>query len=187
MNRYGQWIVAVFVGMLALTALEGEVHAQEDGAATADAPSVAGTSIGGFFGYDLDFEEPLLGADARVGFDIPDVAPGFGLAVNPALSFYLVSGGTFLQVDANVLAQFALDNGIIPYGGLGLAITHTSDDFDSNTEVQFNLLVAGATIPIEDAISAFAQMRLTRHSFSDMGFSISVTALTLMGGVSFGI
>lgn len=186
MSRYSQWVVAIFVGALTLVAFES------DGWANEGAPdSQEGTFIGAMLGYDLDiaFEEgeAFAGADARFAFDMPDVSPGFSLAINPAFSFYFVSDVTALRVDGNVLGQFALDGGVIPYGGAGIAVMHWSDDFDSNTEIDINLFVGGAKFPIDPGIDGFGQIRLTRHSFGEGGFSFSWTSMSIMGGIMFGM
>ena len=214
METYKQWMLAVMVGTLAVVSVDSEAWAMEGGQGTfaqveptaeaettqaaQAAPSVAGTSIGVVLGYDLDMPKDfdstgafLAGADLRFGFDLPDVAPGFGIAINPAVGHYFVSDMTLLQIDANVLAQFAVDPAVTIYGGLGPAIhffrMSFGDQSESETEVNFNLFVGGASFAIDDAIDAFVQARLTRFSVSDEFGSFSTTFLSLMGGVHFGL
>ena len=177
---YRQWIVALFVGVCGLFVLQSTALAQDGG----DYPSNEGMSIGAFIGYDIDIlEEAFIGLDARFGFDLPDVAPGFGIVVNPALNYYLISGGTFLQADGNVLAQYKLANEAALYGGIGLALFIASDDFGTETDLNFNTLILGGSYPFSDDFRGFGQLRLTRFG----GDFFSFTTMGVMVGASFGM
>lgn len=153
-----------------------------------------GASLGGLVGYDMDIEEPMVGADMRFTFPAD---PSFDLALNPAANYYFVSSGgfidsaTLLQFDFNLLFQFPLEGSITPYVGGGLAMIYLrisgEDPFGGETisetenEIGFNMLVAGIEAQVDPSARIFSQVRLSRFSIDGQ----SDTTFSLMGGVSF--
>ncbi len=136
-----------------------------------DAYSQAGATVGGFIGYDLDTYdgEFFMGVDTRINFDLPDIASGFALTINPALGYYFTTGVTYsFQLDANLLAKYTVVPHLSVYGGLGpvMRLDRASGEFGGNTETErlFNPLVAGLRFSIDEGFDGFGQVRMTRFT-----------------------
>lgn len=188
-SEYGSYLVALCAAVLVLTVLAPLAEASEEEETEDPTPHQA-TTVGGFLGYDLDLNdgEFFAGVDVRINIDLPDVTPGFALTINPALSYYFVSGATyFVQLDGNLLATYAIDDSLAVYGGLGpvVQVNRISGEFggSTNTETLFNLLVAGLSVNVDGDIDGFGQLRMTRIS-NVFG---STTLNSVMVGLKVGI
>ena len=144
------------------------------------------TAIGGFFGIDIDeIDDPFIGADARVYFNLNDIIPTMSVIFNPAFNYYFITDVNLIQFDANVLAIFDWDLPVDPYFGLGLVITRWADAAAADVSVTANPFILGAEFNVGANVGGFAQLRGTRHSFGQPGFLVSFTTFALMGGLHF--
>lgn len=204
MEKYGRWLLAGCLAALlvfpAVTEAEaippsGEAtlaNAEEGG--PADPIDYRRSTVGGFFGYDFEVEDPFLALDARFTFD---VAPNIAVSFNPAFNYFFMSerevlfgtiDPTLLQFDLNALGHLIIDGPVEPYFGLGLAIQHAridaeafgEEDHDSETEPGLNVVV-GTEVDIEGPIVPFAQLRVT---ISDIDNIDHANFLGLMGGAA---
>lgn len=136
-------------------------------------PTRAQTTLGVHAGYDVDFEEFLVGAQARFPFS------SLPITVQPGVDVFFVDNVTVLQFDVNAL--YAISGGagesFTPYVGAGLGILYASNDGHSDTSGGLNLL-AGAVFNPAAALRPFVQARMT----VDDG-----TRVAVMGGVLFAI
>lgn len=134
-------------------------------------PARAQTSFGFHGGYDLDFEEFLIGGQARFGLGT------LPLQFQPGLDFFFADRGTLLQFDGNFLYPISGGPGepFTPYAGAGLGVAYRSvGDFD-DTSAGLNLL-AGANFNSATRIRPFIQARLTVGDGTRVG---------VMGGILF--
>ena len=192
--KYGKKLGLMVAVVATVMAMSATVFAQ-DGAIGGQAESMERNGLGVHAGLMLwDETDPFIGAEGRFTFDL---TPEFGLTINPKASYIFVGTGDFedasrhdLMFDGNVLATLNLDD-IRPYGGMGLNIWHWRESFGgesfSETEVNFNILVLGSEFDIDDSMVGFADLQLTRFSFSEGGFSVSFTEPSLRVGINFGI
>lgn len=151
-----------------------------------DATDLEGRSLGAFVGINLDASDPLIGADARWTWAVPEVAPWLALAINPAFSWQFVdappnASAQGFQIDVNGLAKFAIAERVVPYAGVGVAmfITRISPDVgttSTETDANVNLLVGGVKLDIDQPFDVFGQFRVTNQTVG--------SALTMMGGIS---
>lgn len=119
-------------------------------------------SIGPRLGFDLgDVEEPFAGVDARIH------NTAFPIVVQPALDVYFEEGSSLIQLNANALYPFALDEAALqPYAGGGLGFTFVDD----RSDVGLNL-VGGALFASSSLITPFAQAQITVGDIDYFAFS----------------
>lgn len=154
-------------------------------------------NLGAHAGYDVDFEELFIGANAMVpiGLEIAEQL----IRLNLDGSYYLAGEGlTVLAFDGNLIYPFQVEGSSIkPYAGAGLVIFYTSvdtpdigdfdfDDFFSKSAAVANVtstdiglsLKGGSEFGSGGAITPFAEAFLYLKDGSTFG---------VMGGVRFAL
>ena len=140
----------------------------------------ARSAIGPHVGTNLDAprnNDLFLGATAHLN------VASLPVILNPAIDFYL-GDGTFVELDANALLTFGVDNeSFTPYGGGGVALGYYTfeDDLEDvdegDTALGFNV-IAGAFVDLV-ALRPFGEARIT------VGDVTGGTAISLKGGLMF--
>lgn len=190
--KYTGRAAVVLVAMALIMGWSATSFAQE-GSIGGQSESMERNGLGIHAGLFLADNDPMLGAEGRFTFDL---SPDFGLTINPRASYVFVSSeGDVSQqnlfFDVNALAMMNLD-AVRPYAGAGLNVWFArfslDGESDSETEINPNLLVLGAEFIIDESMLGFADLQLTRFSFSDPFFgSFSTTEATLRAGINFGL
>lgn len=98
--------------------------------------TAAQNSVGINAGYNIDAEEFFMGGQFRYA---PAALP---VVLNPSVETYFIDGMTWLQIDANALYLFGVNNTTFtPYAGAGLGIGYRKvGGGDGNTAAGLNLL-----------------------------------------------
>lgn len=134
----------------------------------------AQTQFGIHGGYDVDVEDPFIGAQVRFGL------ASLPVVIQPGVDYFFVGDDvTLLQFDLNAL--YDISGGpaepFTPYVGAGLGIRYINIDAidESETDGGLNLL-AGARFNTMTRLRPFVQARITIED----GTSVAV-----MGGILF--
>lgn len=192
MRHWNSWIFGVIAAVFMVASADLQAQEEPEPAEEAeedeDDPILEvgqdTTAIGGFVGYDFDeIDEGFVGADARVYFDFDDQISGLSLIANPAFNWYFISNGSMFQIDANALARLDFDTPVTPYAGIGLAINRWSVGDEADLSLTFNPLIVGGDFQVGDNLGGFIQLRGTRHSVGQPGFTATFTTFALMGGI----
>lgn len=139
------------------------------GLSLAAAPAQSQIAFMPYAGYNLEYEEFLVGVGARFGAPL---AFPVALSIQPSVETSL-SDPTYVQADALLLAQLGVGS-IAPYAGAGVGAI-----FPESGDSEFGLsVVAGANFNSTGFISPFVQGRYSTM-FND-AFSVQV-------GATFGI
>jgi hypothetical protein len=119
-------------------------------------PAVA---VAPYVGAVLDTPDDwlLFGGEARLNFD------GFAYDVNPRVTFNPYEGGSMMQIDINILHNYALagESRFKPYVGIGGAFNrYTFDDF-SDSAVGLNLVSGARLASPESRFEPFVNAQYT--------------------------
>ena len=106
-------------------------------AALCTLPARAQTALGVVAQYGLDIEEFQLGGEFHIPF-----RPTEGFSFVPNIEFYLRDDPTIIVINADVHYAFGsqYSRSLMPYVGLGLAVTRVSNDGRSDSEAGLNLI-----------------------------------------------
>ena len=149
--------LALLVSGMSMSTAMAQQGEEEEEAGEITTSDLAGFKLGPSVGFEIDFGDPYIGADARYTMD---VHPDFALAINPAFQYVFVSNVTVFQLDTNALFKFPIDEMITPYAGAGLGITRVSFAGFGSTDLAINLL-GGAEFDVHESFDAFAQLKLS--------------------------
>ena len=123
-----------------------------------------------YVGYNLEYESVLVGVGARLGFSFP--AAPVSVAFQPAVEVNLDSG-TYIQADANAVAELSAGGSIAPYAGLGLGVLIPTEG-GGDAELGLNVL-GGVIFNTVGFIRPFVQGRYSTASVD--AFSIHAGAV----------
>ena len=100
-------------------------------------PARAQTALGIVAQYGLDLEEFQLGGEFHIPF-----RPADGFSFVPNIEFYLRDDPTIIVINADVHYAFASEytRSLMPYVGMGLAVTRVSFNGQSDSEAGLNLI-----------------------------------------------
>lgn len=127
---------------------------------TAQSPATApAVAVAPYVGAVLDTSEDwlLFGGEARVKFD------GFAYDVNPRVTFNPYDGGSMMQIDVNVLHNYALagESRFKPYVGIGGAFNRSTFDDFSDSAVGLNLVSGARLASPESRFEPFVNAQYT--------------------------
>jgi hypothetical protein len=113
--------------------------------------------VGPHLGINFDWDEVLIGGEARV--DIATLAPTVVLQIDPSLTLAFIGGGVAMDFSFNLPFQFMIRDSVVrPYSGPGLALVHYSGDAGSATDLYLNLL-AGLLFDL-GSVDPFVQLKV---------------------------
>jgi hypothetical protein len=119
----------------------------------------AEVSVGPHAGLNFDWEEPVIGAEARL--DLSELTPTVVLQLDPAFTLAFLGGGVAMDIGVNLPFMFVIRDSIVrPYSGPGLSVVHFTGGSGgtSITDVYFNLL--GGMLLDFDGVDPFAQLKV---------------------------
>ena len=133
----------------------------------------ADASLGPHLGINFDWDDPLIGLEAR--FDTARLGNSANLQLSPSFSFYLVNDVTILNFSFLVPFEFIIQNSSLrPFVAPGLGIFFFDFEGHSNTDAKL-ALVGGLLFDLE-SVEPFFEMR---------AFVIDGSLVELVGGVLF--
>ena len=129
-------------------------------------------TLGPHLGFNLDFDDPLLGIESRI--DLTNVGSSVILQLNPSFSYYFVDNIDLFNVSLNLPFEFVIGGSKLrPFLAPGLGLFHYSNG-NSNSEAAL-MLLAGLLFRL-GVVDPYVQLRV---AIADN------TLADLMGGVLF--
>lgn len=130
-------------------------------------------ALGGHFGYDVEFENTLVGGQARIG------GGGFPLVFQPGVEVGLGDDVDYTWLEGNLLYMVGegYTTAFTPYLGTGVSVELFEDSRGTDTEFGLNVLAGVELNGLSPNIVPFAQVRYTVASDRDPA--------AIMGGILF--
>jgi hypothetical protein len=125
----------------------------------AKTPLHAGLSLGAHVGYNTDIKSTFAGANGWLSFG----ALGISLILNPEIHFYPDTPGDlgYFEADGNILLGLGDPTGtIVPFGGLGVNLLHSSSDATGSI-TDYGVNISGGLMLQLLGIRPFAQGTFT--------------------------
>lgn len=119
----------------------------------------ADAGLGPHVGLNFDWNEALVGAEARI--DVAQLSQSVVMQLDPSFTLAFLGGGVAMDISLNLPFQFVIRDSVIrPFSGPGLALIHYTGGAGGTSVSELYLNILGGLLFDLGTVDPFVQLKV---------------------------